>query len=185
MKIVMGEDNVIVEMKKGNQEALDYVIEEYGWLLKSVLKKHLFYFPDAIDECMNDCLLAIWENVDYFDPERSTFKNWIGAIAKYKSIDYARKELRRKKFEVTLDSSLSNENTPLEAVLSEELSEEMEKLLSTLKKEDREIFLRRYVQEEEVSEIGECLGLSASVIYNRLSRTRKKLRMYSSKGKES
>jgi len=57
------EENFIGEMKKGNEKALEYVIDNYAWILKTVLKKHLFYIPNLYDECMNDCLFAIWENI--------------------------------------------------------------------------------------------------------------------------
>ena len=88
------EENFIEEIKKRNEIALEYVIENYGWILKTVLKKHLFYLQDYYDECMNDCFLGIWENIESYNPNKSSFKNWIGGIAKYKSIDYTRKYLK-------------------------------------------------------------------------------------------
>ena len=69
------EENFVVEMKKGNEKALEYVIDNYAWIIKTVLKKHLFYIMDYYQECMNDCLLAAWENMDYYDPKKSSFKN--------------------------------------------------------------------------------------------------------------
>jgi len=35
-------------------------------------------------------LLAIWDNIDSFDEDKNSFKNWVAAISKYKSIDYQR-----------------------------------------------------------------------------------------------
>ena len=35
------EDNFIEQIKKKNEKALEYVIYNYGWVLKSVIKKHL------------------------------------------------------------------------------------------------------------------------------------------------
>ena len=54
------EENFIEQLKKRNQRALEYVIENYGWIFKTVLKKHLFYLRDHYDECMNDCFLSIY-----------------------------------------------------------------------------------------------------------------------------
>ena len=85
------EENFIEQMKKKNEKALKYVIDNYAWILKTVIKKHLHYLPNFYEECMNDCLLAIWENIDCYDSNKSSFKNWVGGIARYKSIDYARK----------------------------------------------------------------------------------------------
>ena len=92
MKIT--EENFIQQLKKRNEKALEYVINNYGWILKTVIKKHLHYLPNYYEECMNDCLLAIWNNIDAYDVKRNSFSNWIGKIAKYKSIDYVRKYIK-------------------------------------------------------------------------------------------
>jgi hypothetical protein len=42
------EENFIDEMKKGNEKALEYVIDNYAWIIKTVLKKHLFYLEDFL-----------------------------------------------------------------------------------------------------------------------------------------
>lgn len=39
MKI--NEENFLDQLKKKNEKALDYVIDTYGWIIKSVIKKHL------------------------------------------------------------------------------------------------------------------------------------------------
>jgi len=65
----ISEENFIDQMMKGNEKALEYVIDNYAWILKTVLKKHLFRLMDCYEECMNDCLLAIWENISFFNPE--------------------------------------------------------------------------------------------------------------------
>lgn len=85
------EDNYIEQLCLQNEEALLYVIDVYGGLIKSVISKHLFAMPDKIDECLDDVLLNIWENISSFDESRSTFKNWAAAVAKYRAVDYLRK----------------------------------------------------------------------------------------------
>lgn len=68
------EDNFIEQLKNKNEKALEHVIDNYGWILKSVIKKHLFYLPDYHEECLNDCLMSIWENISYYDPKSSASK---------------------------------------------------------------------------------------------------------------
>ena len=40
---VMGvnEENFILKLKKRNEKALDYVVDNYGGIIKAVVKKHL------------------------------------------------------------------------------------------------------------------------------------------------
>ncbi len=174
MKIT--EENFVAQMQKRNEQALEYVIDNYAWILKTVIKKHLFYLPNLYEECMNDCLLAIWNNIDHYAPERNNFKNWIGGIAKYKAIDYLRKYLRDLENENIEDVTIPVEDNSLKALLTRELEEETEKVLSSLSKETREIFKQLYFAEQDINELAEATGLSKSVLYNRISRGKKKIR---------
>lgn len=170
------EENFVEQMKKGNEKALEYVIDNYAWVLKTVLKKHLFYLMNFYEECMNDCLLAIWKNIDYYEPEKSSFKNWIGGIAKYKSIDYIRKYLKDTENENIEDVTISVEDNTLKKILQNEVSEQTEKILQSLSEEDREIFKKLYFEDKNIDEISKDTGLKKSILYNRLSRGKKKIR---------
>ncbi len=176
MKI--NEENYMDQLQKHNERALLYVIDEYGGLLKAVISKSLFQMQGYQEECMNDVLMAIWNHIDSFQPEKNSFKNWIAAIAKYKAIDYLRK-YQKEQMEVPLETTECDrimESKPPAMTDEDEISEEMEKLLSCLSAQDRELFLRLYVEEESVEEISQSVQLSKPVIYNRLSRAKKKLR---------
>ncbi len=89
MKIT--EENVVNQLRKRNEKALDFIIDQYSGLIKSIIQKHLASFEDVQEECMDDVLLVIWNHIEEYDEEKNTLKNWIAAITKYKSIDYARK----------------------------------------------------------------------------------------------
>lgn len=170
------EENFIKEMKMRNEKALEYVIDNYGWIVKTVLKKHLFYLQDYHDECMNDCFLAIWENINRYNPDISSFKNWVGGIAKYKSIDYTRKYLKDLENKNIEDVDIIDKDNPLNEILRNEINEEIKKMLSSLSKEDRKIFEKLYFEDKNMDEISSDTGLSKSVLYNRLSRGRNKMR---------
>lgn len=172
----INEDNFIKEMKKGNEKSLFYVIDNYGWILKTVIKKHLFYLPSYYDEVMNDCLLSIWENINSYDSEKSSFKNWVGSIAKYKSIDYIRKYLKERENRNIEDMVIVAEDSPLKEILKNEINEETEQMLMNLSEEDRKIFKMLYFEQMSMDEISEETGHTKPVLYNRLSRGRNKIR---------
>jgi len=170
------EENFIQEMKSGNEKSLDYVIDNYAWIIKTVLKNHLHYIPNYYEDCMNDCLLAIWENIDSYSPEISTFKNWVGGIAKYKAIDYKRKYLKEMKNKNIEDEIIPVEDKSLEKIISKEISEETEEMLNLLSPEDKNIFKKIYIEEFNMDEVSDKTGLTKSVIYNRISRGRNKIK---------
>ncbi|MGH4123422.1 MAG: sigma-70 family RNA polymerase sigma factor [Clostridium sp.] len=173
----LNEDNVISELRKRNPKALDFIIDKYGGLIQSIVKKTLFNFEGSgsVEECMNDVFLAIWNNIDKFYKENS-FKSWIAAIAKYKAIDYKRKLLKELYNENLENIEMQQEDTSDKKILEKENHEELMALLSRLKPEDKKIFILRYFNEESTKEIAEKLDVNKEVINNRLSRGRKKLR---------
>ena len=73
MKI--GEKNYIKQLRLHNEKALAYVIDECGGLIMSVIRKHLFYLQEKQEECFDDVLLKIWQNIESFDENKSTFRN--------------------------------------------------------------------------------------------------------------
>ena len=174
MKIT--EENFIEQLKKGNEKALEYVIDNYAWILKTVIRKHLFSLPDYCEECINDCLMGIWENICYYDPQKSSFKNWVGGIAKYKSLNYVRTYLRDLENENIENIILPAEDNTLKEILENEISTETRKMLGSLSKQDREIFIKLYFEDKNMNQVSNDTGLTKPVIYNRLSRGKKKMR---------
>lgn len=175
MKI--GNDNFIYQLRMKNEDALMYVIDEYGGLIKAVIRKNMSCLKMKQEECFNDVLLSIWEHIDSFHQEKNSFQNWIAAIAKYKSIDY----MRKYKHEAGQAAYDPIENYELHSVdrteiIEHEISERMEELLSVLKPKDREILIRIYADEEPIEQVSRDLNIKKSVIYNRMSRAKKKLR---------
>ncbi|MDO4555585.1 MAG: sigma factor, partial [Lachnospiraceae bacterium] len=91
MKIT--KDNFVAQISCGNEKALHFVIEEYGWLIQAVVRRNLASLPNYEEECINDVLLAVWQHIDSFHPEQGEFSNWVAGVARYKAIDYKRKYL--------------------------------------------------------------------------------------------
>lgn len=173
MKI--NEENFLDQLKKKNEKALDYVIDTYGWIIKSVIKKHLYNLQSVQDECINDVLLGLWNNIDKFDENKSEFKNWIAGIAKFKAIDYKRKYLRELDNENVDDLNITVDDS-IHELLKNELSLEMQEMMNSLKEKDRELFYKLYVEEIEVDKVSQETGIKRDAIYNRVSRAKKKLR---------
>lgn len=170
--------NFIQQLHLRNEAALMYVIDEYGGLIKAVIRKNMSCLKEYQEECMNDVLLSIWENIASYHPEKNSFKNWIAGIAKYKSIDYMRKYRK-------LYSELSYEENSLDEpyeedriirILDDEISEKTKELLACLKEKDRDIFMKLYVDEVPMEEISREFHLDKSVLYSRISRAKKRIR---------
>lgn len=176
MKIT--EENFIVQIQQKNEDALGFVIQQYGWIIKTVAKKHLQQQPELTDECINDVLLAVWQHIASFDRSKSSFENWLAGVSRYKAIDCKRKYLKRIKEEPLYTAEETADATNSLRRLEEEINEEMREMLACLNKQDRGIFERMFWKGESVKEISASMGMKETAVYNHVSRGKKKLRKY-------
>lgn len=172
----IGEHNFIQQLQLHNEKALVYVIDEYGGLLMSIIRKQLFGVPHRQEECFNDVLLKIWQNIADFDESKNSFKNWAAAITRYRAIDYLRQYQRELATVNIEDTTIVKEDRILAKMIEREISEEVEMMLDSLKPSDRELFMKLYVEDKPMDQVSRETGMKKEVIYNRLSRSKRKLR---------
>ncbi len=168
--------NFISLLRKKDEHALEYVIDTYGGLIKAIVQKHLFAFPDKCEECMDDILLAVWNQIDHFDPEKNNFSGWLAAVCKYKAIDYKRRYYKQLSESPLSDEAVSTQYNPEEELFTQEISEKTQSLLQYLTDDDQKLFWDCYVKDESPEQLAEKRRIKVSALYNRLSRGKKKLR---------
>lgn len=169
------EDILIIKyIKRKNEKGLELLLQKYGGLIRSIVRKHLKDILYYEDECIDDILISIWENINSFKTIGS-FQGWIAVISKFKAIDYKRKYLKLNNF-VDIDKVIvSDEKNFVDDLIYKELKEEIQSLLSNLKDKDKEIFIKYYIEGKSTEHIVKELGIPKAQIYNKLSRGRKKL----------
>ena len=183
------EDNYIERLRQKDEQALEYVIDEYSGLLYSILRKNLVTIPDKVDECIDDVLMKIWTHIEDYDENICSFKGWIAAIARYQTIDYLRKAKREDKGgmkEYIEDGLVEPGSLDFRLrQIEETIDDETEQILSCLAPDDREIFRRLYIEEDDIDSISNELGISKPLLYSRVSRGKKKLRSIFGNKKEN
>ncbi|ELC8443214.1 sigma-70 family RNA polymerase sigma factor [Clostridium perfringens] len=167
-------ENVFIEeLKKRNPDALEYVLDAFGNLIYKLAYMQL-NSKELSEECVNDVLLKVWENIDGYDYDKSKFKNWLAAITKYSSIDILRKEKRY--FENT---ELKEENTDSESiedkVISRDELESIKERICSFKELDRNIFIQRFFLNKSVKDIANLYNMTPKAISLRILRGREKL----------
>lgn len=172
------ERNFIRYLKNGNEAALDFIITRYGGLVHAI-SYHILsdYGKHAVDECVNDVFLSIWQNAAQFSGEAEDFKKWIGTIAKFKAIDLYRK-LEKRQAREQADEQLQEQAAASDIqvlLLEKEQKNTVLLAISELPETDRNIFLMKYFLELSSQEIAERLGMTITAIDNRLYRGRRKL----------
>lgn len=170
------ENNFIDLIKKQKEEGILYVIETYGGLLHSIVRKRLFNAPDRIEECMNDIFLGIWQNIDSYDETKGSFEGWVAGVARLEAIDALRRLSREFTTVPIEEMEIPQEDPSFRKLTEQELSRETEEILGCLKPKDQELFRRIFIEEEEPEEAGEALGISRDNVYVRIFRGKQKIR---------
>ena len=180
----INKDTFLLELKKRNPLAIEFIVKEYGSVIRSSIGKYLSDNESALDECFNDVLLAVWKNPAKFDDKKSDFKNWICAIAKYRAIDTLRREIKHQEKFININSEqcidwLNKFHVSENGVdLFDSSVEELTKLLECLSEDDKDLFFRRYIQDQTVDEIANEKSMSRGQIYTRISMGKKKVQNY-------
>lgn len=166
----MDDWKIISGIRNKKEFCLVEFIDKYGGILKASIIKTIGNRDDLVIEILNDTLLAIWDNIDYFDENRSSFKNWCAGVAKYKAIDAIRKENRHK--------SINLEDIEEAIGTYEDYSfDDSEEILGLLNDDDKEIFRKLYIEGYSYDDIAKKKEIPKDRLYDRVSRSKKKLKV--------
>ena len=164
-----------------SEQAISALEAAYGPLAKA-LAFNVLGDPRDAEECLSDGLLAVWNSVPPTRPE--SMKAYLLALTRNCALDRYHR-LSAKKRNSHYDTALDELNCCLPELETAEtlceakaLGEAINAFLSTLEKEDRQLFVRRFWLGQELGEIARALGISPQRASLRLFRTKDKLKRY-------
>ena len=167
-------------IRNGDAEAIAPVIDRYtaylGTIIRGIIGMHMT--REDIEETVSDVFLVLWNNSE--KPRDGKLKEWLGAVARNK----AKNKLRELTGTLPLEEDIIKESadSPEDDVIRNEEARLIRRAVDSMKKTDREIFLRHYYGIETVSSIAQSMGMSESAVKARLMRGREKLRAKLEKG---
>lgn len=173
----MEDAKIIALFWQRNEQAVKETDTAYGGRLYS-LSNHILRNPEDAQECVNDTYMETWNSIL---PRKPTyFYAYLAAICRHLSLDRLdwRMAAKRNVELVTLSQEMENciPDRRQEAEFDRrELRRILEGFLDSLSKENRLIFLRRYLYADTVAEIAARYSISESKVKTQLHRTRKKL----------
>lgn len=173
----VNEKNYIRELEKGNEKALNYIIDKYLPLVKGISTKILAPLGDngLIEECINDIFISVWNNKSKFKGDEGDFRNWICKIGKFKAIDYYRSKI--KKCEIATETIYAGEKNYVEdEIVQAENRSELINIINTMGDLDKKIFIMKFFLDMNSEDIGKRLDISRAAVDNRIYRGKKKIK---------
>ena len=174
------EDRQIVSLLfQRNDLALKEIALKYGKLLFRVADNVLHCSEDS-RECVNDTYFAVWNKIPPENP--NPFLAFICRITRNLSLKKLREKNAQKRSAPTLPvSELEYELSDLsldEKIDARALGRKIDAFLDTVDEESRVVFIKRYWFCDDIGTIASDVGLSEGNVYQKLSRTRKRLKNY-------
>src|SRR5947207_11551057 len=94
------DEELAQRLQQRDPEALEILISRYS--------REVYYFIRLVldgigvsqdaEECVNDLFIAVWQEIDTFDPLRGTLRTWLTMRAKYIALDRRRQLCRRQAY---------------------------------------------------------------------------------------
>lgn len=175
----MEDENIVDLYWQRSEQAVSETAAKYGKYCRSISYNILANINDA-EECVNDTYMKAWNSMPSNRPSR--LAPYLGKLTRWLSLGRLRENnsLKRGGGELPLvldelsDTLDSGKDTEREVELKE-LNHEIQKILDSLSKNERDIFICRYWYVASISEIAKKCGCSESKVKTSLHRTRKKL----------
>ena len=171
-------DQVLVELFLArSEEAVSALADQYGPYCRAVASQLLTDRRD-VEECLNDCWLAVWRAIPPARPEH--FKGWLAAIVRNRALGIGRENRRRPptvaETAMELASCLPAGGGPMEESEYRALAQAVTRFLRDQPKAVRIAFVRRYWYADTVEDTARRLGWSVSKTKSVLFRARNRLR---------
>lgn len=177
----MEDSKIIALFNERSQKALSELSEKYGRLCFRIAKNILGNNEDA-EECVNDTLLVLWNNIPPEKPEPlSAYAAAVTRRQALKKYSFDRAKKRNACFDTALDELegiFSSSDSPENDVYLKDISDGMNRFLEKQSPENRVFFVRRYFFGDSVADIAAETGNAPHFISVRLQRTREALKKY-------
>ena len=160
------QEHILTLLREDRERGAELLLETYTPLLWSVCRRRLSD-PEDIKECVNDVFTGFCMNIDAFDPEQSSLKNYLALLADRKAISYFRNNQRRNQAETAAALAAPSDQAGLHR--------ELEEALSLLEPEDAHILRMKYYGGMTYREIAEQMGLAEETVKKRGRRSLKKM----------
>jgi RNA polymerase sigma-70 factor (ECF subfamily) len=177
------EKRLVLRAKRGDRDAFAELVDIYKDKIYQLAYRMTGNRQEA-EDIAQETFLRVYANFHTYD-DHFKFSTWIYRIATNLCIDRGRK----KKPHFSLDEQAegtdgldwysrlkSQEQTPEEEVVSQELQTTVQRAISQLSPKYRSIMILRYIEDLTLQEISEVLKLPVTTIKTRIHRGREALR---------
>ena len=162
-----------------NEDAIAETDKKYGGYCAAIAYA-ILYSAEEAEECKNDTYLKAWNAMPPQRPSR--LKAFLGRIARHTALDrydYENAKKRQTPALLIWDEAIdAMPDCPSDPADSLAIKDAVNGFLSSLKKNERVLFMQRYYYFASISEIARLNGMSAGAVKVALHRMRLRCKQY-------
>lgn len=167
------ENELIENCRKGNHAAFECIYRKYSGLVFSIAF-HVLKDHHVSSEVTQDVFIKVYQKLDGFR-ENSSFKAWISKIALNSTLGILRKKNETVPIE-NIEKASSDNVIPDRALEFNELNGRLDKAVSEMTDELKEVFSLAVLGRTSYKEIADMLNISIESVKVRVFRARKFLK---------
>ena len=168
----MEESELLRLLHRGDPAGLEALIVRYTPYVSAVAARILPGCPREWEEVAADVFWAAWQERKKLQPGR--LKGWLSVTARNRALNLLRS--RRETVPLAEDILVLSGDGPQQELEAREAAGLVRTALSTLEREDRELFVRRYYYGQTVARAAVEMGMNLSTAKSRLRRGRERLK---------
>lgn len=169
-----GDARLVEETRRGRRDSFGTLVKRYERRLLSVIGRFI-RDADVAEDLAQETFLRVYERIDQFDPSRR-FAPWLFQIGVNLSLDYHRRQKRRRKIWSFFFTDHPGDRYPDPASAdprtNQELHEEVRSVVDQIPEQFRTVLVLRDLEGFSTSEIAAVLDRKEATIRWRLAEAR-------------
>lgn len=171
-------ENIIEDLLHDRPQAMQQVFELYYVQLCCYAARYTASMPVA-EEIVSDVMYRIWQN-RHSGYRTDTFRQYLFAATRNTALNYLKQQQNRKEltdnWAEQFRSDLIDE-TPLDALIVDELQQKFDSLIKTLPEQCRKTFLMSRMEDRTYDEIAVQMDISVNTVKYHIKTALQKLRV--------
>lgn len=174
-------DNELIKKISEDSNFFWYIVDRYeNKLMRYIMRTTDLCYEDA-ENILQEVFIKVYKNLNEFD-NSFPFSSWIYRITHNYIIDYFRKTSKIEKLQLDDESysliieNIRSDKEPTSELDNKELKNILNKALFNIKREYREVFILKFLDEKSYEEISDILKIPNWTVGTLINRAKSQLR---------
>lgn len=182
----LSDEDMMLRFQQGNDRAFDFLFEKYRGAIFNFIFRMLNHERGAAEDLLQEIFTKVYRARGSYTP-RSKFSTWLFSIARNHCLNFIKsRRFRQSRSTISLDTTGPEDGALLDRLVAEpewcqrpgagDISEVLERAISSLPDGYKEVFLLRALEGLSHDDIAGILGANPATVRTRYHRARSMLR---------